>query len=111
MTLDHACSSVNTATFNHIGVQRSLHQELCISDSTSVFFKNPHKGFTNCFALCFRLGNSLEFFKESRTSINMNEFNTHVALKRFDHLCAFVLAHQPDVYIDAGELATNRLMH
>ena len=111
MTLDHACSSVNTTAFNHVGIQRSLHQELCVGDSASVFFKNTNKGFTNCFALRLRLGDALEFFKEPRAGINMNEFNTHVALKRFDHLCAFVLAHQPNVYIDTRQLIANCFMH
>ena len=111
VTLNHARSSINATAFDDVWVQRSLYQEFCIGDSTRMFFKDPNESFTDRFALCFWFGDALQLFKEPCTSIHVNQFNTHVALKRFNNLRTFVFAHETNVYIDARELIADCLMH
>ena len=41
----------------------------------------------------------------------MDQLDAHVAAERLDHLLALVLAHQPGVDVDAGELLPDRPVH
>ena len=111
MTLNHACRAILTATLDHIGIQSALHQKLRVGQTAGVFFKNSHEQLTNCFAFCFWLSNSSKSFEKPRTSIDMNQLDSHHPMKCFDDLYAFVFAHQTRVNINAGQLFADRPMY
>ena len=111
VTLDNRGRAIGAATFNEIGIQSSLNQELGVGDATRVLFENAHEQLANNFAFSFGFGSALEAIKELRTRINMNQFDTHIAFESFDDLIAFTFTHETGVDIHARELCTNRAMY
>ena len=111
MTLDHARFAIDAATFDHVGIQRALHEELGIRDATRVFLEDPHEELTDCLALGLRLGHTPKHIDEAATGIDVDEFDPHVALEGLDDLLTFVLAHETRVDIHTGQLRTDCLVH
>ena len=104
MALDDRSGAVAATTLDDIGVQRSLHQEQRVGEAASVLFEDAHEQFANGLALQLWIGDSCKALEEALPGIDMNEFDAHVASKRFDDLIAFALTHQAGVYVHAGEL-------
>ena len=111
VTLDHARLAVHTTTFNHVGIQRALDEELRIRDATRVLLEDAHEQLPNRLALGFWFGHSAQLLEEAAPSIHVDEFDPHVALERLDHLCTFVLAHEAGVDVHARQLLADRLVH
>ena len=111
VTLDHARGAVQATAFDHIGIERALHEELCVRDSTRVFLEDAHEELSDRLALGFGLGDSPQLVEEAAPRIDVDEFDSHVALERLDHLRAFVLAHEARVDVHARQLLADRLVH
>ena len=111
MALDHTRRAILATTFNHIGIQRALHQKFRVRQTAGVFFENAHEQLADYFALCFGFSYTSKSLKKTRTSVDMHEFDAHRAMKSFNDLCAFVFAHQARVDINTSQLFADRAVH
>ena len=99
------------ATFNYVGIQRALHKKLGVFDAARISLEDAHKSFANHLALLLGVDDALQFVEEFICSIHMHQLDTQIALERFHYLVAFVLTHEPGVYIYAREVGANGAMH
>ena len=111
VALDHRCGAVAAATFDHIGVQRALHEELRVAQPTGVLFEDAYEQLTDDLALRLGLGHTLEPLEVPFTGTHVDQLDAHVAAERLDHLIALVEPHQPGVDVDACQLRADRAMY
>ena len=111
MALDDRCCSIGTAAFDDVWIQSSLHEKLCVREAAGVLFENANEQLANCFALCFRLGDALQFFKEALTCVHMDEFDAHALAECLHHLFALATAHEAGINIDTRELRADCAVH
>ena len=111
MALDHTRRAILATTFNHIGIQRALHQKFRIRQTAGVLLENAHKQLANCFAFCFGFSHTSESLKKSRTGVDMYKFYAHHTMKSFNDLRTFVFAHQASVNINTSQLFADRAVH
>ena len=111
MALDHRCGAVGSPAFDDVGVQGALHEERGIGDAAGVSLEDAYEGFADDLALPLGVGDAGKVGEELVGRIDVHELDADVALERFDHLRAFVLAHEPGVDVHARELRTDRPVH
>ena len=99
------------ATFNYVGIQSALHKKLGVFDAARIPLEDAHESFANHLALLLGVDDALQFVEEFICGIHMHQLDAEIALERFHHLVALVLAHEPGVYIYTGEIRANGAMH
>ena len=99
------------AAFDHVGIQRALHEELRVFDAAGVALEHSHERLTDHLAFAFGVGDALQLVEELVAGIHVDELDAEVALERLHHLVALVLAHETRVDVDAREVGADGAVH
>ena len=123
MTLDHMRRiAADRDTFNYVGIQGALRQEMVPAGSTRPVrrilseqflgrvFENFHKLTADDLSLFLGIGDAFEQLEETIRRVHVLESNMKVLLENaLDHFF-FARAEQPVVNEDAGELVSDRFV-
>ena len=109
MRLDHSGFSAESR-FNHIGIDRSLSEEINGTDLLGLFLENADELFSDDLALAFGFTDSGQFVQKELLGVDANELHG-IFREDFLDLVAFVLAHQAMVHEHACEVLTDGLGH
>jgi hypothetical protein len=104
----HALSCLST-TFNDIGVDSTLAEEVDTFELASFFFEHTDEFATDDLTLFFRICYIFKFGQETFCSIYIDEISAELVAEHFYDIFRFALAHQTVVDVYAVELLTDSL--
>ncbi len=97
--------------FDHIRIDRSLHQKVHRTDLLCFLLKDTDKFFSNDLSLCFRLRHPRKLLIKPLLGIDTDKIKIIrpiLAKYRF-HLITFMFAKQPMIHENTGKLLSHRL--
>ena len=97
------------ARFDHVGVQRALHQEVRVAEGTRLGLEDAYEQLADDAPLRLRLDDAGERCEEARRGIHVHQ--AAVAAEGLAHLPALARTHQPGVDENAGEAVTDGSAH
>ena len=102
------CAFTET-TFNDIGIDRSLYQEIYSTDFLCFIFKDTDKFFTDNLSLCFRFGYAGEFCIETILCVYTDEIQVVWSFRPEYgfYFVAFIFTQKAMVYEYAVELLSD----
>ncbi len=95
--------------FDHVGIERALHEEARLAEFVRLFFERADELLADYLALVLRIRDPGELRQEALLGLHMHQGDVEVAAEGVLYLVALVLAHQPVVHEDAGELLPTAL--
>src|SRR6478672_11342317 len=95
---------------DHVGIERALREEIDLAELVGFVLVHLNEQAADGLALLLRVGDATKPGEEARASINGDQRNVVVAAKEIDHLTRLVLAEQPMIDEDAGELIADRFV-
>ena len=96
------------AAFDYIGINRALNKVINLAYLLGYLFERTDELLAYYLALCFGVGNALEFFKEYRTVVHLNQVHAEAFLEHLHNLVCLILSEQAVVHKHAGELVAYR---
>src|SRR5437762_400265 len=97
------------AAFNHIGIERTLSQELRIFDAPGLVLENIDEDVTDDAAFFLRIADSRERAKKALPGVNDVQISVEVPLESLADRLAFALTQQAVIHEDAGHLRAESL--
>ena len=108
--LDRRGDALLAAGLDHVGVERSLHEERHAADPLRLLLEDADELLADPLALLLGIGDPLEPRQEPLLRLHVDERDVEVVLERLDHLQRLVLAQQAVVDEHARELVADRLV-
>ncbi len=102
---------IRRGRFDHIRVDRALHQELRPSEPAGLAFKDANEFLANNPALLLRIGDTLEGFEKFLGSIHNHQFSAHLLAEGTDHLFRFALPQETGIHEYSHLLVADGFMH
>ena len=96
--------------FDHIGVKRALREEFGILNRVGVFLEHVNEQPPDGFAFDLGVAHAFQLTKKQVGFVGMDQVDVVVIAEHGHDLFSLVLAQQPVIDKDAGELIANRLM-
>ena len=97
-------------TFDHIGVERALREEIGAADLFGLGFEQVNKSAADEFALFLRISDTRQPGKEGLLRIDRDQRDVVMVAEQGDDLLGLIQAHQAMIDIDAGELVADRFV-
>ncbi len=110
MRLDLGGDTDLAARLDHVRVQRPLDEEADVAELAGLFLEDADELLADDLPLLLRVGHAGEPGEEALLRLDVDERHVEVAAERLHDLLGLVLAQQPVIDEDAGQLVADRLV-
>ena len=108
MGFDHG--RITFSAFDHIRIDRSLSQDIDLTQLLGFFFKDADEFFTNGFSFIFGIRDPFQFLQKALLRIDPDQLQSKgIPEGLFDHV-RFVFSEKSVIHKDAGKIVSDRLV-